>query len=148
MINLLKNTPNQPTKCKTKHWFEINEKWHGLYNNGSQIKSKVSMLKSRLCDYSDAYVLVKGRISMEGNAESLERRAAAQIEAAEWADKKMRRILKNCAPVPNCMSKISYTQIDNAKHLDVVMPVYTIIKYVFNYPKKFHLVYENIIEMK
>ena len=90
MINLLKNTPNQPTKCKTKHWFEINEKWHGLYNNGSQIKSKVSMLKSRLCDYSDAYVLVRGRISMEGNAGSLERRAAAQIEAAEWADKKMR----------------------------------------------------------
>ena len=58
--NLLDNTPNQSSKFKTKNWVETNYESHGVYNVGSQIKFKTSMLNSSLCDYSDAYILVKG----------------------------------------------------------------------------------------
>ena len=64
IINLLDNTPNQPTKFRTKNWVEINDESHGMYNTNSQIKFKTSMLRSNLCDYSDAYILVKGTISV------------------------------------------------------------------------------------
>ena len=59
VINLLDNTPNQPTKFKTKNWVQINDDARGMYNTDSEIKFKTSMLRSSLCDYSDAYILVK-----------------------------------------------------------------------------------------
>ena len=58
IINLLDNTPNQPSKIRTKSWIEINDDSRGTCNTNSQIKFKTSMLKSRLCDYSDVYILI------------------------------------------------------------------------------------------
>ena len=52
------NKSNQPSKFRTKYWIEINDESRGTYNVNSQIKFKTTMLKSRLCDYSDAYILV------------------------------------------------------------------------------------------
>ena len=66
IINLLDNTPNQPSKFGTKKWVEINDDARGTYNKDSQIKFKTSMLKSSLCDYSDAYILVSGTITIDG----------------------------------------------------------------------------------
>ena len=57
IINLLDNTPNQPTKFRTKNWDKINDS-HGTYNTNSQIKFKTSMLRLILYDYSDAYILL------------------------------------------------------------------------------------------
>ena len=54
IINLLENAPNQPTKFRTKNWVEINDDSRGTYNINSQIKFKILVLKSSLCDYSDA----------------------------------------------------------------------------------------------
>ena len=68
VINLLDNTPNQPTKFRTKNWAEISDESHGVYNTDSQIKFKTSILRSSLCDYSDAYILVKGTISIVAQA--------------------------------------------------------------------------------
>ena len=62
IINLLKNTPNQPTKFRTKNWVEINDDSRGTYNTNSQIRFETSMLRSSLCDYSEAYILVSGTI--------------------------------------------------------------------------------------
>ena len=62
ITNLLDNASNQPSKFRTKNWVEINDKSRGGYNVNSQIKFKTTMLKSSLCDYSDAYILVKGTI--------------------------------------------------------------------------------------
>ena len=59
IINLLDNTPNQPTKFRTNNWVEINDEEIGTYNTNSQIKFKASMLRSSLWDYSDAYILFK-----------------------------------------------------------------------------------------
>ena len=57
IMNLLDNTPNQTSKFRTKNWVEINDTTRGTYNKNNQIKFKASMLKSSLCDYSDAYIL-------------------------------------------------------------------------------------------
>ena len=53
IINLLDNTPNQPTKFTTKNWVEVNDDSRETYNTNNQIKFKISMLRSILCDYSD-----------------------------------------------------------------------------------------------
>ena len=66
IINFLENTPNQPTKFRTKKWFEINDESRGTYNTNSQIRFKTSMFmsKSSLCDYSHAHILVSGTIKV------------------------------------------------------------------------------------
>ena len=63
-MNLLDNTLNQPTKVKTKNWFEINDESREKYNTNSQIRFQTSMLNYSLCDYSNAYILVKGTITV------------------------------------------------------------------------------------
>ena len=83
------------------------------------------MLKSSLCDYSDAYILVKGTITVNSTA--------AQGAAANNTNKKV--ILKNCAPFTNCISEINNMQIDNAKDIDIVMPMHNLIEYSDNYAK-------------
>ena len=62
------NTLNQPSKSKTRNWIEIIDESRGTYNVNSQIKFKTTMLKSSLCDYSDAYILVKGTICINNIA--------------------------------------------------------------------------------
>ena len=75
------NTPNQPSKFRTRNWIEINDESRGAYNVNSQIKFKTIMLKSSLCDYSDAYILVKRTIVVKGTI-------AAQGATANNTDKK------------------------------------------------------------
>ena len=59
IANLLDSTSNQRSKFRTKNWVKINDESRGTYI-GSYIKFKTSMLRSTLCDYADAYILVKG----------------------------------------------------------------------------------------
>ena len=61
-MNLLANTPSQPSRFKTKSWIKINGKSQGTYDTGSQNRFKTSMLRSGLCDYKDVYIPVKGTI--------------------------------------------------------------------------------------
>ena len=83
------------------------------------------MLKSNLCDYSDAYILVKGTITIAG---------AGDDAAARQGDERDKGVaFKNCAPFTNCISEINNTQIDNAKDIDIVMPMYNLIEYSDNY---------------
>ena len=119
------NTLNQPSKFRTRNWIEINDESRGVYNVNSQIKFKTTMLKSSLCDYSDAYILVKGTISVNNTA--------ALGAAANNTNKKV--IFKNSAPFTNCICEINNTQIDNAKGIDIVMPMYNLIEYSDNYAK-------------
>ena len=71
MIHLLDNKPNQPSKFRTNNWVEINDDARGTYNTNSQIEFKTSMLKSSLCDYSDAHILVSGTIAITGEGETI-----------------------------------------------------------------------------
>ena len=120
------NTINQPSKFRTRNWIEINDESRGAYNVNSQIKFKTTMLKSSLSDYSDAYILFKGTITVNTTA--------VQGAAANNTNKKV--IFKNCAPFTNCISEINNTQIDNAKDIDIVMPMYNLIEYSDNYAKR------------
>ena len=61
---MLYNVPNQPTKFRIKNWVEINDDARGTYNTNSQINFKTSMLRSSLFDYSDAYILLSGAITI------------------------------------------------------------------------------------
>ena len=64
MINLLDNAPNHPSKFRTKNCVEINGKARGTYISKSQIKFEISVLKSRLYDYSIAQILTSGTITI------------------------------------------------------------------------------------
>ena len=64
IANLIDDTSNQPSQFRTKTWIEINDESGGTYNVNSQIKFKTTILKSSLCDFSDAYILVKGTITI------------------------------------------------------------------------------------
>ena len=121
IANLMDDTSNQPSKFRTRNWVEINDESRGAYNVNSQIKFKTTMLKSSLCDYSDAYIFVKGTITANNTA------------AANNINRKV--IFKNCAPFTNCISEINNTQVDNAKDIDIVMPMYNLIEYSDNYEK-------------
>ena len=124
IANLIEGTSNQPSNFTTKNWVEINNESRGTYNVNSQIKFKTTMLKSSLCDYSDAYIPVKGTITINNTA------AAAAVNNAN-----KNAIFKNCAPFTNCISEINNTQIDNAKGIAIVMPMYNLIEYSDNYAK-------------
>ena len=125
IANLLNDGSNKPSKFRTRNWVEINDEARGTYSHNKQIKFKTSMLRSSLCDYSDAYILVKGNITVNNTA--------ADGAAANNTNKKV--IFKNCAPFTNCISKINNTQIDNAEYIDIVMPMYNLIEYSDNYSK-------------
>ena len=117
IANLIDDASNQPSKFRTKNWLEINDESRGTYNVNSQIKFKTTMLKSSLCDYSDAYIFVKGKITING------RGADAVARQADERDKGV--AFRNCAPFTNCISEINNTQVDNAK--DIVLQCLCII---------------------
>ena len=108
------NTSNQPPTFRTKNWVEINGELRGTYNTNSKIKFETKMLKSCLCGCTDAYILVKGNITVNNTA--------AAGAAANNTNNKV--IFKSCAPFTNCISEINNKQVDNAKDIDIVMPVY------------------------
>ena len=122
---MLNDGSGKPSKFKTRNWVEINDEARDTYSPNKQIKFKTSMLRSSLCDYSDAYILVKGNIKVINTA--------ADGADANNINKKV--IFKNCAQFTNCISKINNTDIDNAKYIDIVMSMYNLIEYSDNYSK-------------
>ena len=122
---MLDSASNKPSKSRTRNWVKINDDIRGAYSSNKQIRFKTAMLRSSLCGYSDACILVEGNISVNNTA--------AEGAAANNAAKKV--IFKNCAPFTNCISTINNTQIDNAEYIDIVMLIYNLIEYSDNYSK-------------
>ena len=126
IANLLDNALNQPSKFRTRNWIEKNDESRGTYT-GNDFKFKTTMLRSNLCDYADAYILVKGTITITG---------AGNDDAARQGDERDKGVIfKNCAPFTKCISRINNTDIDNAKDIDIVMPMYNLIEFSDNYSK-------------
>ena len=98
----------------------INQKKNN-YSVNKEIRIKTSMLRSDLCDFSDAYIVVEGDITLEGDNDANKRN--------------INLIFKNNALFINCISKIDGVKIDNAEDLDVVMPMYNLLEYSKNYRK-------------
>ena len=89
----------------TKKWIEVYDQSEGNYNVNKEIRIKTS--RSDLCDLSDAYIVVKGDITLEGDNDANKRNTNLAF--------------KNNVPFINCISKINGVEIDNAEDLDVVM---------------------------
>ena len=124
VVNLLNDESNKPFKLRTRNWVEINDDMRVAYSPNKQIRFKTAMLRSSLCDYSDAYILVRGNITVNNTA------------AAPADNRNKKLILKNCAPFTNCITKIDNTQIHNAEHIDTVVPMYNLIEYSDNFSKR------------
>ena len=85
------------------------------------------MLRFHLCEYADAYILVKGTVTITG---------AGDAAAARQAYKRDKDVtFKNCAPFTKCINIINYTEIDNAKDIDIVIQRYNLVEYSDNYLK-------------
>ena len=131
IANLLDNdvelsVSNQPSKFKTRNWVEISDKSRGTYT-GNDIKFKTTMLRSNLCDYADACILVNERIRITG---------AGDNGAARRADERDKGVIfKNCAPFTKFISRINNADIYNAQGIHTVMPIYNLIEYSDNYLK-------------
>ena len=104
--NLLGNASNQPSIFRTRNWVEINDDSRGTYSSKS-IRFNITMLRSNLCDYADAYILVKGTITITGVGDNVAARRADEREKGV--------IFKNCVPFIERISRINNTEIDNAK---------------------------------
>ena len=113
----------------------------GNYNVNKEIRIKTSMLRSDLCDFSDAYIVVKANITVTKKtftADDIDvpNNTEANVNATNTAndnafgDKKL--VFKNISPFINCISKINGVKIDNAEDLDVVMLMYNLLEYSEN----------------
>ena len=124
---MLDSTPDEPSKFTTKNWVEINYESKELYSTGCDIKSKTTVLRSSLCDYSDIYILVKVKITITGEGDN---------DAAKRLDERNKGVLfKICAPLTICISRITSSEIDNAQDINIIMPMYNLIEYSDNYLK-------------
>ena len=107
----------------TKKWVEVHDQSgdaNDRYKPNKPIRFKTSVLRSHFCDFSDAYIVVKGKITVtDPNSDTYDKKLAS----------------KNNAPFVSCISKINNIFIDNAEDLDVVMPMYNLLKYSKNYSK-------------
>ena len=116
------NHPN----LEQENGLEINHQSIGTYTS-NDIKFKTTMLRSNLWDYADAYVLVKGTITITGSGND---------DATRRADERDKAVtFKNFAPFTKCISRINNTDIDNAQDIDIVMPMYNLIEYSDSYSK-------------
>ena len=109
IVNFLCTNPyeNLP-KFVTEKWIEVYDQSGGNYNVNEEIRIKISMLWSDLCDYCHAYIVVKGTIT---------------VVRPDNAKKNKATTFKNNVPFINCISKINGVKTNNAEDLDVVMPM-------------------------
>ena len=120
---MLDTTLDEVPRFITKNWVEVHDQSGSAddrYKPNKQIRFKTSMLRSDLCDFSDAYIVVKGTITVTNPDNNV-------------YDKKL--AFKNNAPFVSCISEINNTLIDNAEDLDVVMPMYNLLDYSKSYSK-------------
>ena len=122
-INLLDKIDTDSKHFATKKWYITNDENNTNYgvnkdtgeNNPDTIKYDTRVLKPKLCDYAEVYILVDGTI-----------RATNAVNATRLA-------LKNCEPFTKCNLETNDEHVDTAENLDIVMPMYNLIEYSDNY---------------
>ena len=115
IINLFNDSSSEDSKFATKKWYVIDSQTtKGKYKQGNIIKFETETIKSSLCDYSDAFILVTGNITVA---------AGNNTDVA----------FENCAPFSTCTTNINDTFVDKANHIYIAMPIYNLIKYSDNY---------------
>ena len=121
------NENEQLSKFVTREYVRVNS-LSNTYNENKSIRFKAPMLRSFLCDHCDAYILVKGKITVTG--------PGANNGANNIRDKRNRPlILKNNAPFVSCITRINGELIEDPDDLDIVMSTYNLIEYSKSYRK-------------
>ena len=121
IVNLLNDSENKSSKFATRKWDIINDQNIGQYGRGNEdendstIKFETKIIKPNLCDYSDAYILVRGDIKIAD--------IAADTNVA----------FKNYAPFTTCATHVNDEHVETAENFDIVMPMYNLIEYSHNY---------------
>ena len=123
--NLLDQEHDEVPRLINKKWIEVQSQSGNTYNTSKPIRFKTSMLRFNLCDYSDAYVWVKGTITVTNPNKN--------------ANFDRRLTLKNNAPFVSCISKINGELVENAEDLNIVIPLYNLLEYSKNYEKNFRI---------
>ena len=108
------------SKFVTREYVKLNS-LSNMYNENKSIRFKAPMLRSDLCDYAAAYILVNGMITIAG------------YRPRDRQNKPV--ILKNNAPFVSCIARINEELIEDADDLDIVMPMYNLLEYSKNYRK-------------
>ena len=113
------NSLNEPNDSKfvTRQWNIVNDQSNANHDVGNGIIYSTKVLKSNLCDYNDAYILVKGDIAVTAAP-------ATQVS------------FKNCVPFIQCITKIDGTTIDDAEILDLVISMYNPMEYSSNFSER------------
>ena len=109
IINLLNDSSSEEFKFATKKWYVIDSQTtKGKYKQGDTIKFETETIKSSLCDYSDAFILVKRNRAVAANSDT---------DVA----------FKNCAPFSTCKTVINDVFIDEANHIYIAIPIKNLI---------------------
>ena len=118
---MLNGSGNEYAKFARKKWYVIDSESKGNYSHENPIKFLTSSLESSLCDYSDAYILVTGNITLTkrnpANTEDIALNAATQV------------VFKNCAPFKDYGTAINDTFVDYADFINIAKPMYNLIEY-------------------
>ena len=122
ITNILGNIPDKVPRFITKKWIEVHDQSGETYNTNKQIRFKTSMLRSDLCDYNDTYIFVKGIDTVS-------------VDERDRDEMNRQVILKNSAPFISCISKINGVLAENAEDLDIVIPMYNLLKHSKHYSK-------------
>ena len=109
IVNLLNGSDNDNPKFATKRWYIIDSETKSDYSQNDEIKFLTRSIESSLCDYSDAYILVTGNITVTPN------NAATQV------------VFKNCAPFTKCRTEINETFVDEAVFINITISMYNLI---------------------
>ena len=115
IINLLDNTENEYSTFATKKWYMIDSESKGNYSHQNPIRFSTNSLESIICDYSDAYILVTGNITVTGG------------------DNNTKVAFKNCAPFNKYRTEMNETFVDEADIINITMPMYNFLEYSDNY---------------
>ena len=129
-VNLLNSYETEFSKFATKEWYVIDSESKSGYSHEDPIKILTKPIESSLCDYSDAYILVKGNIAVtrtiaaaSNNLLQIKQLLAAATEVA----------FKDCAPFKDCRTEINDTFVDYTDVINTAMPMYNLIEYSDNY---------------
>ena len=118
--NLVNSESEKLSKFATRDYIKVNS-LSNTYNENMSIRFKTPMLRSDLCDYADAYILVNGTVTVAGN---------------QPRDRQNRPlILKNNAPFVSCITRINNELVEDADDLDIVISMYNLLEYSKNYRK-------------
>ena len=124
--NLLGSESENLSKFVTREYVRINS-LSNTYNENKSIRFKTPMLRSDLCDYADAYILVNGAILVNG------------LNPRDRQNRPL--ILKNNVPFVSCITRINNELIEDPDDLDIVMPMYNLLEYSKNYRKTIGSIY-------